>query len=72
MTKEDLMYSDYSIFDEKKSQIDKGRILSVEKGLSCPRCSEELEIIEHGDTKECFSCGLVLTRHGNRLTCVAF
>lgn len=69
MIKEDLIYSDYRLFETRNSQIDKGSTLEVEVGLKCPHCKKRIEIIQCEKSSDCNYCGLHLTRHGNLLSC---
>ena len=69
MIKEDLIYSDYRLFEIRDSQIDKGSVFEVEIGLKCPHCKNTMETIRCEKSSDCNRCGLHLVRHGNRLSC---
>jgi hypothetical protein len=74
--REKLNYSDYVVYEDRKSEIDQGRVLLVEIGMKCPGCKTFLEgiddetgPIEHGESITCKSCGLKMTMWGNQLIC---
>lgn len=68
MIREHLNASNYVIEEKRRSRIDPEATLYVDVGLRCPFCKRVGDLIEHGHTREC-ACGLVMTVHGNCLTC---
>ena len=70
MIKEDFAYSNYSVSESVLSQIDKDKIIRVEKGFKCPQCKTLLPTLEHNKTKICPECALQMTRSGNLLECI--
>ena len=69
MIKEELRYSDYTVYESKPSRIDKHKTLRIEMGFKCPQCKRNLPALEHLGTITC-TCKLKMTRRGNLLECV--
>ena len=70
MIKETLVYSDYIVWEEKKSMIDPDKKIKVEIGLKCPHCKMELPYLGHNEQSDCYKCGISFIRYGNALECL--
>ena len=69
--KENLTYSDYTVYECIPSKIDVGRTLKVLAGFECPRCKEIQKPLEHSKTSQCRNCHLKFLLLGNCLECLA-
>ena len=63
----ELVYSDYTVYGYREPG-NGSRKFRVEIGLMCPVCKALLPVVDHAESEVC-QCGLVLTCHGNLLTC---
>jgi hypothetical protein len=69
-TKETLTYSDYVIYETRRSKIDKDKNIEIEVGLHCPQCKTVIKpSLSHGESVICKKCGLKMQRFGNGLGC---
>ncbi len=69
MVTERLTHSDYVITEEKQSEIDPDKFISLVVGITCPRCKAPNKPTEHGVPAGCPNCGLTYTQWGNELEC---
>jgi PHP family Zn ribbon phosphoesterase len=67
--KEELIYSDYEVYEIAESKIDPAREIRKLVGFKCPKCKRvyKFEIL-HKQTYKCW-CGLHMKRVGNVLIC---
>lgn len=59
---------EYTRQETKPSKFDSDRSITIDVGLTCPRCKGALPLLEHGKNTTCGYCGLRLELHGNGLT----
>jgi ribosomal protein S27AE len=64
---ERLAAHSYMIQVEYPSKYDRDTTVTVNLGIRCPRCKEELNMLEHGESQRCFMCGLHMELMGNAL-----
>jgi len=68
--KEELVCSDYEVYNTFVSEIDTSKTKEVCKSVDCPHCKTEIpHKFIHGVTLVCSFCGLRMTPYGNRLDC---
>lgn len=62
---------DFTLTDvEVKSQVNReGWVRTIVEGHLCPRCGYQNEILDHGESGECWRCGLRIEVLGNRVRC---
>ena len=67
---ETLVYSDYEIAIKIQSKIDPDKFLEKTVEIYCPGCKVKHKDLKHGESIQCYNCGLQLTRYGNSLECI--
>jgi len=69
--REYLMASNYRLYDTTTSKIDPRVTTTKEVGFICPlcRCEDRGQLLEHGEERQCLSCGLAMITWGNGLDC---
>jgi len=69
MTVETVRYSDFEIWEKRRSVLGLRAEVSHEVGFLCPRCKSPCPPLDHGGVTECSRCGLYFQRWGNALDC---
>jgi len=68
MEEETHEFSQFVLKEKKPSRFVPRATLTVEVGISCPRCAERLPMLEHGGKQKCVKCNLNMQVFGNGIT----
>jgi ribosomal protein S27AE len=68
MYTEELKLSDFVITVEEKSKFSPDKTVTREVGIACPRCKEQLPMLEYMKPYKCSKCYLEMFFQGNVLT----